>query len=112
MCNVHTDSCEALGINTSTSTTTDTSTNTDHSNRTMDVAVDSRGVPGWNHVDKLAIALVELHGLCMSGSEAEEILQKDRRKECYVTRYSVEDKQFKISVKRSNKTKPVHYDIE
>ena len=35
--------------------------------------MDSRGIPGWNHVDKLARALVELHGLCVCDSAAEKI---------------------------------------
>ena len=38
-------------------------------------AVDSRGIPGWNKVDKLAGALVKLRGLCVTNSQAVEIQQ-------------------------------------
>ena len=34
---------------------------------------DSRGISGWDRVDKLARALVNLSGLCVSTSEAKEI---------------------------------------
>lgn len=31
---------------------------------------DSRGIPGWDRVDKLAKFLVELQGLCVTSSQA------------------------------------------
>ena len=34
---------------------------------------DSRGISGWDRVDKLARALINLSGLCVSTSEAKEI---------------------------------------
>lgn len=36
-------------------------------------ADDSRGIPGWERVDKLARTLVELHGLSVMHSQAAEI---------------------------------------
>lgn len=36
-------------------------------------ALDSQGIPGWDRVDHLARALLNLTGLCVSNSEAEEI---------------------------------------
>lgn len=38
-------------------------------------AVDSRGIPGWDKVDKLAGALVKLRGLCVTNKQAVEIQQ-------------------------------------
>ena len=35
--------------------------------------LDSHGVPGWNKVDKLARALLELEGLCVTTSQAANI---------------------------------------
>lgn len=36
-------------------------------------AVDSRGIPGWDRVDKLARALIKLRGLCVTNTQASEI---------------------------------------
>lgn len=36
-------------------------------------SVDSRGIPGWERVDKLARALVKLRGLSVSNAQASEI---------------------------------------
>lgn len=35
--------------------------------------VDSLGIPGWNRVDQLAVALLDLRGMCVSASQAEVI---------------------------------------
>ena len=37
----------------------------------MDVAIDSRGIPGWERVDRLARALLDLKGLCITNAQAE-----------------------------------------
>ena len=37
------------------------------------MAVDSRGVPGWEKVDRLARALLDLKGLCITNAQAQEI---------------------------------------
>lgn len=36
-------------------------------------SVDSRGIPGWDRVDKLAAALLALRGLCVTNAQAAEI---------------------------------------
>lgn len=36
-------------------------------------SVDSRGIPGWERVDKLARALIKLRGLCVTDTQASEI---------------------------------------
>ena len=38
-----------------------------------DVMVDSRGIPGWEKVAQLAMALLNLRGLSLSNGEAQEI---------------------------------------
>ena len=38
-----------------------------------DEAVDSRGIPGWEKVDRLARALLNLKGLCVTNAQAEEL---------------------------------------
>ena len=38
-----------------------------------DEAVDSRGIPGWEKVDRLARALLKLEGLCVTNAQAQEI---------------------------------------
>ena len=38
-------------------------------------SIDSRGIPGWDRVDKLARALVKLRGLCVTNTQAAEIKQ-------------------------------------
>ncbi len=35
--------------------------------------VDSLGIPGWDKVDRLATALLDLRGMCVSASQAEQI---------------------------------------
>ncbi len=68
-----TSSTSTSSTSTSTSTSS-TSTNTGTGTSTSsEESADSRGIPGWNHVDKLARGLVELRGLCVTGSEAEKI---------------------------------------
>ncbi len=39
--------------------------------------LDSLGIPGWDKVDSLASALLNLKGMCVSTSEAEKKLYKD-----------------------------------
>ena len=36
-------------------------------------AVDSRGIPGWEKVDRLARALLDLEGLCVTNAQAQQI---------------------------------------
>ena len=36
-------------------------------------AVDSRGIPGWEKVDHLARALLDLEGLCITNAQAKNI---------------------------------------
>ena len=38
-----------------------------------DEAMDSRGIPGWEKVDRLARALLKLKGLCVTNTQAEEL---------------------------------------
>ena len=38
-----------------------------------DDAVDYRGIPGWEKVDRLARALLNLKGLCVTNTQAEEL---------------------------------------
>lgn len=38
-----------------------------------DEVLDSLGIPGWNKVDSLASALLNLKGMCVSSSDAEKI---------------------------------------
>lgn len=38
-----------------------------------DEALDSKGIPGWDKVDALARALLDLHGLAVTTSQAREI---------------------------------------
>lgn len=40
---------------------------------TSEEAVDSRGIPGWDRVDRLARALLSLSGICVTNSQAREI---------------------------------------
>lgn len=35
--------------------------------------MDSRGIPGWDRVDRLARALLSLSGICVTNSQAREI---------------------------------------
>ena len=39
----------------------------------MEESLDSRGIPGWNRVDKLAHALISLSGLSVTNTQAGEI---------------------------------------
>lgn len=36
-------------------------------------SIDSRGIPGWDRVDKLARALIDLHGLSVTKMQASAI---------------------------------------
>ena len=38
-----------------------------------DEAIDHRGIPGWEKVDRLAKALLSLKGLCVTNTQAEEL---------------------------------------
>ena len=38
-----------------------------------DEAIDYRGIPGWEKVDRLARALLNLKGLCVTNTQAEEL---------------------------------------
>ena len=38
-----------------------------------DEAIDHRGIPGWEKVDRLARALLSLKGLCVTNTQAEEL---------------------------------------
>ena len=38
-----------------------------------DEAVDYRGIPGWEKVDRLAKALLDLKGLCVTNAQAKEL---------------------------------------
>lgn len=38
-----------------------------------DEAVDALGIPGWDRVDELAKSLIELEGLAVSASQAQDI---------------------------------------
>ena len=56
-------------------------------------SVDSRGIPGWDRVDKLTAALLKLSGLCVTNAQAAEIqalyrnlLEHDRKPLTYPPR--------------------------
>ena len=50
------------------------------------MAVDSRGIPGWKKVDRLARALIDLKGFCITNQQARviqelylDLLEYDKR---------------------------------
>ena len=45
----------------------------DSSNSSDEEALDAHGIPGWDKVDVLARALLQLEGLCVTNAQAREI---------------------------------------